>query len=207
MMVYVVASTERLLILASAISKSNVLAHGTENIQGMSGLSLCDLSSPSLCFSVGFTGQLLQHGNLRLIVPQLVLLPVKKGDCSSPGKVLGLTLVCVELVVGPNWNRHCGQREALIGQARPGVGGVIPFLPWSRARGFQGKAKAPPIQGVAGVNRSHCLPQASALLTHSLEEEEGTSTATATKGGGAVAENTRPKWAHQREHLHTGLKV
>lgn len=54
MMVYMVASTERLLILASAISKSNVLAHGTENIQGMSGLSLCDLSSPSLCFSVGF---------------------------------------------------------------------------------------------------------------------------------------------------------
>lgn len=134
------------------------MARGTENIQGISGSRPCDLASPSLCFSLDVTGQLLQHGSLRLIVPQLVLLPVKKGDCSSPEKVLGLTLVCVELVVGPNWNRLCGQREALTGQARPGVGGVTPFLAWGGERCFQGKAEAPPLQGADGVSRSLCPP-------------------------------------------------
>lgn len=126
---------------------------------------------------------------------------MKKGDCSSPEKVLGLTLVCVELVVGPNWNRLCGQREALTGQARPGVGGVTPFLPWSGERCFQGKAEAPPLQGADGVSAPFAPRTASALLAHSLVEEEGTSTPTASEGGGAVAENTRTERAHQQERF------
>lgn len=132
---------------------------------------------------------------------------MKKGDCSSPEKVLGLTLVCVELVVGPNWNRLCGQREALTGQALPGVGGVTPFLTWGGERCFQGKTEAPPLQGADGVSAPFASRTASALLAHSLVEEEGTSTPTASEGGGAVAENTRTERAHQQERFYRGLNV
>lgn len=93
-------STENLLILASAIIKRNGLAHGTKNLQGISGLShgLAPWYLVSLHLSasvnVGFIGRLIECGcpwqPETNSLPILTL--VKKRDCSSPVKVLGLTL-------------------------------------------------------------------------------------------------------------------
>lgn len=120
-------------------------------------------------------------------------------------KGAGLDSFCVELVV-PNWNRQCGQREALTGPARPGVGGVIPFLPWRERGVSRGKPRLRPFREWMGQTAPTASRTASSLLAHNLPEEEGTFTAIARKGGGAVRENTRPEWAHSGSASTQALK-